>query len=563
MDFFYNNALVFGAVGTGKTTILNLLTGHQFQTASSGYSCTRELQKAICEYRPFRVLDFPGTDAAKDVVKHVQIQAAALKANHFRVICLVHKMTDRFDDIMHRLSKVFRLFRHHVRNIVVILTHCDLFSIKQRAEAVYVIQNTFKVDHVFEKHMRTTGEELAAWIYSFIEPNEKQTKAGIKAFETVHEGEGLFETDNFANLICDTEIDASVIDSRDALRNKFQGIYAQHVAEFRRTQEPELKRALYFSLKNYMDAISEEHAAFVAPLFVDKWEFNAELIIFQNSLMAVYKPFKTMVVEEIKVETVVYDTRETATYRQCPHCGLIWLRIYGCDSITCGKRSLSRDTSNRTFYNYTIKYVSNVLDIVCNSATSSMLTRFQEQGEVFGLTATEKEQNAAREQREVALIKPQGCGQTMEWRDMLDKTKEVEELLREFDFSHHSETQNIVKRHEGEVSVLPQATFTSSSKRTANSSISHSGTASPKRASAQRQPGPTNGGEDVTSWSVKDVLSWLDTIGMGSAKACFEAEGITGAALLDLSDSDLRELGIAKMGERKAFNAAVNVLKDQ
>ncbi len=56
----------------------------------------------------------------------------------------------------------------------------------------------------------------------------------------------------------------------------------------------------------------------------------------------------------------------------------------------------------------------------------------------------------------------------------------------------------------------------------------------------------------ATSWTLDQVAQWLQSIQLADAEAVFRKERITGKALVELTDADLRELGLS-LGERKIF----------
>jgi len=277
--------------------------------------------------------------------------------------------------------------------------------------------------------------------------------------------------------------------------------------------------------------MTEEHTKFVAPLFTDKWELNAEIIIFTNILLSIYSPFKTMVTLEIKVENVVYND-QGPRYKKCPQCGLVWLRIYGCDNIVCGKRSISRDFNNKTWYNYTIQWVGKQLKIDKIASPTNQI-QFSDT-EMVGLTAEEKKTNGERAEQKKTLISPAGCGATMKFSAMIDVTTEIEAELKEFDFAHHGQVQNIFNKHAQDVSVLPPSLPPS-----VPPSLPHS---------PDDEKNWTR--DNVKKWTTEDVKRCLEKMGLSDLGNTFVKQAIDGEVFLELKDNDLEKLGIV-LGHRK------------
>ena len=57
--------------------------------------------------------------------------------------------------------------------------------------------------------------------------------------------------------------------------------------------------------------------------------------------------------------------------------------------------------------------------------------------------------------------------------------------------------------------------------------------------------------DQVSGWSVDRVVKWLTDNGLGEYALRFREEGVDGQVLIGLTDEELRELGVVKMGPRK------------
>lgn len=57
-------------------------------------------------------------------------------------------------------------------------------------------------------------------------------------------------------------------------------------------------------------------------------------------------------------------------------------------------------------------------------------------------------------------------------------------------------------------------------------------------------PGSAAGKEDVGTWPVGRVLTWLLLVDLQSLSDLFQTNGITGEDLLDLTDADLLSMGM-------------------
>lgn len=80
-----SNIILFGEVGCGKTTIINKLCDVDLLTKEGGFSCTRDAQFASTSDGSL-IIDFPGLNAAEEVVRHLKIQKSTLSVIPVRII---------------------------------------------------------------------------------------------------------------------------------------------------------------------------------------------------------------------------------------------------------------------------------------------------------------------------------------------------------------------------------------------------------------------------------------------------------------------------------------------
>jgi len=77
-------------------------------------------------------------------------------------------------------------------------------------------------------------------------------------------------------------------------------------------------------------------------------------------------------------------------------------------------------------------------------------------------------------------------------------------------------------------------------------------------------PAPLQGQQhDVKCWSVERVVEWLSASGLGHLSKSFVEHRITGDVLLELSPSDVEEIGIRAFGDKKRLLKGVSQLCGQ
>jgi hypothetical protein len=72
---------------------------------------------------------------------------------------------------------------------------------------------------------------------------------------------------------------------------------------------------------------------------------------------------------------------------------------------------------------------------------------------------------------------------------------------------------------------------------------------------------PQGQSHSVECWSVERVVEWLSASGLGHLSQRFQEHRITGDILLELSQSDLEEIGIHALGDKKRFLRAASYLR--
>jgi hypothetical protein len=63
------------------------------------------------------------------------------------------------------------------------------------------------------------------------------------------------------------------------------------------------------------------------------------------------------------------------------------------------------------------------------------------------------------------------------------------------------------------------------------------------------------------TWSVNETAAWLESIDLPELKRQFIDQEVSGSELLELTDHDLREMGVDKLGHRKKIIRRIHVLR--
>ena len=201
-----NNIILFGEVGSGKTTLINKLCNKNFETREGGYSCTKDVQYANT-FDGSIIIDFPGLNASEDITTHLNIQKLVLSAIPVRMICFVLKANTRIDNILKLTFQMMKIFYKNINNVVFILTFSENLTTKMKAEIKFHLNSKFKID---ENSVIFSGKNV-----NVVDLNQKlsslKNKLSIISFLDVKE----------KNLL-NSELDAEIIEFKEKKLTEIQ-----------------------------------------------------------------------------------------------------------------------------------------------------------------------------------------------------------------------------------------------------------------------------------------------------------------------------------------------------
>ena len=403
-----NNIILFGSVGCGKTTLINKLS------KNDGNSCTRDVQYCSTSEGSI-IIDFPGLNAAEEIVKHLKIQSSTLSVIPAKMICLVTKLTTRYDDIVKDLIQMVRIFESNRDNLAIIVTFCEDLTLQQEAEIQKIIETKMKINpqNIIFSSNKMSSEMLLDKIN-----NIKSKMTNIEKIE--------FKDIDLLNIVGNDDI--NVIEERDKFLDEFKNSLEKFKEKFNKAEDNSLKFALYFAFVDYKEELLERFSEIVQKKVEDTDTAIVEIVSFKNEIFSDFNGFTKLVQSNLKAETANFDNKEENNrYKKCPHCGTIWFKVKGCNSMNCGRRTKLRDIFSGRFKNYVVKFIQGSFKIDTLSNVSD--TNVGEDTEFEGLTEEEKRMNMNRNGK--SLIQPQGCGRNLDWTQMEDVTEEVNKRLTE------------------------------------------------------------------------------------------------------------------------------------
>ncbi len=417
IKFSNKNVVLIGPVGIGKTTFLNKICDVKFETSNAGYSCTRQVQYSFTLKHDLIIIDFPGLKATRDVAKHLKTQIIALKNISIKMICLMIKYSTRYDDLERDISEMLNIFEKYIENIVVIITHCDEMTLPKQEEIKEIFSTGFDIHHIIFSYLKKNSMTLIN------EMNNIQNK--MKNIERIS-----INTRSFAENI-PSLYNKNVKEERKMFEDDFFNVYKLFNEELDKATDGELRKALYFCFKNYKFHLLQQYRECLIQKRINGQELDldvviSEILLFDNKIYEKFQEFKEKVEKQYEIKINNYNG-EFNKFKKCPHCGLIWFKVKGCDSMTCGRRTKIRDSIFGRFKNYIVNFLSGKIRIMTSENSTE---NYGDDNEFCGLTSEEINENKSREIQGKVKISPKGCGMSLNWNQMEDCSEQVIQMLK-------------------------------------------------------------------------------------------------------------------------------------
>ena len=313
--------VLLGDVGTGKSTLVEKLTKGEGRSSDANESFTKATEVFWVPDGSLIVADTPGSNALKDKLEHNVHIAAAINFRLVSRIFIVVKAETRIDTVVDNVRKYADRFLELPMDVVgVIVTHMDMVTWGEK-DFTKRIEDELGVDTIVFALITTNHQTLKKSILKNCTETYKLTVNDENFFK-------LFKIhSNHRKILQFTSDEVKMFSDKkmafDEARKAFHG-------------------------KDLVDLVFEFHAYMTDEIFEaqkrmserNNFTFYGDGAANEAGHVANMVNQLRMVVYDIRTECLSYHSEHgVSELRKCPHCGLIWTKVEGCEGeTTCGNR---------------------------------------------------------------------------------------------------------------------------------------------------------------------------------------------------------------------------------
>ncbi|XP_028397396.1 uncharacterized protein LOC114521179 [Dendronephthya gigantea] len=343
--------VLLGDVGSGKSTVVEKLTGEKERSSDCSTSCTKTSEPFCVPDGSLIISDTPGSNAMDDELEHNVWIATAFNYKPVSKLFIVVKAENRKDNVIHNISEYANRFLEPAEMDVlgVLVTHMDKVKWTEE-EFKHDVERKLGIDTVVFSGMDTLADTLLDDIL----------KTCTKKHNLTVDDENFFKFfklhSNQTKILRSTHDEVKRFSTMkknfDEARKGFTGKdLVDLVFEFQAYMTDQIVQA--------QQRLSEKN----------NFTFYGDGATYEAGHVANMVNQLRTILFDIRVECVGFQSEHgVSELRKCPHCGLIWTKVEGCDgTTTCGNRPSSvndiRDSAFSVLATFSFEWIGNKLNI--------------------------------------------------------------------------------------------------------------------------------------------------------------------------------------------------------
>jgi GTPase SAR1 family protein len=374
---------LFGKLGVGKTTLFNKLTGSRCETGSREQSVTQSTTSQITLNKEMFLIDTPGQDTHKDVMKHANEIVAALESIPLNGIIIVEEIA-RIGTLYARIQSSMDILGSNQHLVSIIVTKTDIMPDYNSNNATIDLAKLLAIDsnrimfignmtdpscilqflksRILPSQIIDLTEEQKQMLIA-MNPTIKKCNQELKEMDEKFEAVRKYVTTSFQH---DDSLILNLTTWLTDFRDKEKQTLFQSVEEEDEDQKILLYGKIVIRLNNGLD----------------------NLIHFLNQHLIYYR------------HLINFDE-----YRACPFCKTVWVKVEGCDDFTtCGTRP-NKSIDHYTYMGYQFA--------------------FTKREELWTLTVDTSDIKKCNDNGQYIRRRAYGCGERIAWTSMLCVNKNI------------------------------------------------------------------------------------------------------------------------------------------
>ena len=367
-----------GDTGTGKSTIVEKLTGEKERSSNDSESYTSSSEAFVVQGGGLIVADTPGSNCRKDKVEHNIWIAGALNFRPVSRIFIVSKAQPRIDSVIDNVCKYADNFVELPPDVIgVLVSHMDMVEWRKE-DFISAIDDELGIDAVIFSSLDTTAETLQSEILG--------TCTGQHDLTVNHA--------NFAKLFKIPNNHIKILKFINDEVKKFT-LIKEAFDKKRKGFQPLDQTDLAFAFLTYMsDEIADAKDRMIE---CNNFTFKGDSAALEaGHVLNMVNQLHT-VLFEVRKECFNYQCEHgVSEFRKCPYCGLVWTKNGSCSGNT-----------------------------ICGNADSTVSDTGDGKCTVFGTFSFEWESDELTIKKKrgqdghIRSPRPMfGCGKTINWKDM-------------------------------------------------------------------------------------------------------------------------------------------------
>lgn len=351
MPWFWNFRIppyivLLGDVGTGKSTIVEKLTGKKGRSSDANESFTKTSRAFWVRDGSLIVSDTPGSNALKDKLDHNIWIAGALNYRPVSRIFIVVKAETRIDNVVDNVRKYADRFLELPMDVVgVLVTHMDMVDWTEE-DFTSRIEDELGIDTVVFSRINTKGDTLLQNI----------RKTCTKEYNLTVNSENFFKLfkihNNHRKILQSTSDEVEKFsEKKKAFDEARKGFIGKDLVD------------LVFEFQAYMtDEIVQAQMRMSEK---NNFTFHGDGAANEAGHVANMVNQLRMVLYDIRTECLGYQSEHgVSELRRCPYCSTIWTKVEGCEGdTTCGNRPSTvndfRDSAYAVLGTFSFRWLSN------------------------------------------------------------------------------------------------------------------------------------------------------------------------------------------------------------